>query len=85
MDVLRHKKHMQWKQNRKDIYYFIVKYTNRTGNPPPTKLISKELDISLTAVQRHLRQFGEDGLVEFHGTGSHRTYELVGGHRHETL
>lgn len=85
MDTLRRKKHMEWKQNRKDIYYFIVKYTNRKGNPPPTNLISKELDISISTVQRHLRQFGEDGLVEFQGSGSHRTYQLAGGHRDETL
>ena len=85
MDTLRHKKHMQWKQNRKDIYYFIVKYTNRNGNPPPTRIISEELDISRSTVQRHLRQFGEDGLVEFCGTGSHRTYQLTGGNRDEAL
>lgn len=47
MDVLRHKKHMQWKQNRKDIYYFIVKYTNRTGNPPPNKINLKRAGYQL--------------------------------------
>ena len=44
---------------------------------PTTKKISEELDISMSAVQRHLRQFEDDGLIVFHGTGSHRTYELI--------
>ena len=69
MDALRHRKHMQWMQNRKDIYYFIRKYATSHKGAPTTKKISEELDISMSAVQRHLRQFEDDGLIVFHGTG----------------
>lgn len=85
MDALRQQKHMQWMQNRKDIYYFIRKYAKYHKSTPPTKKISEELDISVSAVQRHLRQFEDDGLIVFHGTGSHRTYELTGVKKHETV
>nr|DAH94699.1 MAG TPA: SULFITE REDUCTASE ALPHA SUBUNIT [Caudoviricetes sp.] len=51
MDALRHQKHMQWMQNRKDIYYFIRKYTMSHKGTPTTKKISEELDISRSAVQ----------------------------------
>lgn len=85
MDALRHQKHMQWMQNRKDIYYFIRKYAKYHKTTPPTKKIYEELDISVSAVQRHLRQFEEDGLIAFNGYGSHRTYELIGVKKHETL
>lgn len=85
MDALRHQKHMQWMQNRKDIYYFIRKYVKYHKSTPPTKKISEELDISVSAVQRHLRQFEEDGLIAFNGYGSHRTYELIGVKKHETV
>lgn len=85
MDALRHQKHMQWMQNRKDIYYFIRKYAKYHKSTPPTKKISEELDISVSTVQRHLRQFEEDGLIAFNGTGSHRTYELTGVKKHETV
>ena len=85
MDALRHRKHMQWMQNGKDIYYFIRKYATSHKGAPTTKKISEELDISMSAVQRHLRQFEDDGLIVFHGTGSHRTYELIGVKKHETV
>lgn len=85
MDALKHQKHMEWMQNRKDIYYFIRKYSKYHKSTPPTKKISEELDISVSAVQRHLRQFEEDGLIAFNGYGSHRTYELIGVKKHETL
>lgn len=85
MDALRHQKHMQWMQNRKDIYYFIRKYAKCHKSTPTTKKISEELDISVSAVQRHLRQFEEDGLIAFNGCGSHRTYELIGVKKHETV
>jgi predicted transcriptional regulator len=85
MDNFRHRKHMEWKQNRRDIYYFILKYSKSHKGTPPTRIISDELEISMTAVQRHLRQFEDDGLIVFHGTGSHRTYELIGVKKHETV
>lgn len=47
MDALRHQKHMQWMQNRKDIYYFIRKYAMSHKGTPTTKKISEELDIFL--------------------------------------
>ena len=64
MDDFRHRKHMEWKQNRIDIYEFILKYSKAHKSTPPTRIISDELEISMTAVQRHLRQFEEDGLIE---------------------
>lgn len=85
MDNFRHRKHMEWKQNRRDIYYFILKYSKSHKFTPPTRIISDELEISMTAVQRHLRQFEDDGLIVFHRTGSHRTYELIGVKKHETV
>lgn len=85
MDNFRHRKHMEWKQNRRDIYYFILKYSKAHKSTPPTRIISDELEISMTAVQRRLRQFEDDGLIVFHGTGSHRTYELIGAKKHETV
>ena len=85
MDDFRHRKHMEWKQNRKDIYEFILKYTEAHKSTPPTRIISDELEISMTAVQRHLRQFEEDGLIAFNGCGSHRTYELIGVKKHKTV
>ncbi len=81
MDALRHQKHMQWLQNRKDIYYFIRKYAMCHKGTPTTKKISEELYISRSA----LRQFEDDGLIVFHGSGSHRTYELIGVKKHETV
>lgn len=77
-DALKSKKHKEHIQNRKDIYYFILKYFKKTGRVPSTRTISTELDISMSSVQRHLNQFEDDELLKFHGTGSHRTYELIG-------
>nr|DAM59210.1 MAG TPA: dissimilatory sulfite reductase D [Caudoviricetes sp.] len=37
----------------------------------------------MASVQRHLRQFEDDGLIIFHGSGSHRTYELIGVKKRE--
>ena len=68
-----------------DIYYFILKYSKSHKDTPSTRIISDELEISMTAVQRHLRQFEDDGLIVFHGTGSHRTYELIGVKKNETV
>lgn len=85
MDDFRHRKHMEWRQNRIDIYEFILKYLNTHKSTPPTRIISDELEISMIAVQRHLRQFEDDGLIVFHGTGSRRTYELIGVKKHETV
>lgn len=85
MDDFRRRKHMEWKQNRKDIYYFIRKYAMSHKGTPTTKKISDELDISMSAVQRHLRQLEDDGLIVFYGSGSHRTYELIGVKKHETV
>lgn len=85
MNDFRHRKHMEWRQNRIDIYEFISKYTEAHKSTPPTRIISDELEISMTAVQRHLRQFEDDGLIVFHGSGSHRTYELIGVKKHETV
>lgn len=74
---IKSRKHMEYKQNRKDIYYFIVKYEKCKGEMPQIKTIAKELDLSPSAVQRHLRQFADDGLIEFSGSNSHRKYRLV--------
>lgn len=74
---IKSRKHMEYKQNRKDIYYFIVKYEKRKGKMPQIKTIAEELDLSPNAVQRHLRQFADDGLIEFSGSNSHRKYRLI--------
>lgn len=37
MDDFRHRKHMEWKQNRIDIYEFISKYTEAHKSTPPTR------------------------------------------------
>lgn len=52
---IKSRKHKEYEQNRKDIYYFIVKYYKREGKMPQVKAIAEELDLSLSAVQRHLR------------------------------
>lgn len=64
---IKSRKHMEYKQNRKEIYYFIVKYEKRKGEMPQVKTIAEELDLSTSAVQRHLRQFADDGLIDFRG------------------
>lgn len=64
---IKSRKHMEYKQNRKDIYYFIVKYEKHKGEMPQVKIIAEELDLSPSAVQRHLRQLADDGLIEFSG------------------
>lgn len=74
---IKSRKHMEYKQNRKDIYYFIVKYEKHKGEMPQVKTIAKELDLSPSAVQRYLRQFADDGLIEFSGSNSHRKYRLI--------
>lgn len=74
---IKSRKHMEYKQNRKDIYYFIVKYEKRKGKMPQIKTIAEELDLSPSAFQRHLRQFADDGLIEFSGSNSHRKYRLI--------
>ena len=74
---IKSRKHKEYEQNRKDIYYFIVKYEMRKGEMPQVKPISDELDLSPSAVQRHLRQFADDGLIEFSGSNSHRKYRLI--------
>ena len=61
---IKSRKHMEYKQNRKDIYYFIEKNEKRKGEMPQVKTIADELDLSHSAVQRHLRQFADDGLIE---------------------
>ena len=74
---IKSRKHMEYKQNRKDIYYFIVKYEKRKGEMPQVKTIADELDLGHSAVQRHLRQFVDDGLIEFSGSNSRRKYRMV--------
>lgn len=74
---IKSRKHKEYDQNRKDIYYFIVKYEKRKGEMPQIKTIAEELDLSPSAIQRHLRQFADDGLIEFSGSNSHRKYRLV--------
>lgn len=74
---IKSRKHMEYKQNRKDIYYFIVKYEKRKGKMPQVKTIAEKLDLSTSAVQRHLRQFADDGLIEFSGSNSHRKYRMI--------
>lgn len=74
---IKSRKHKEYEQNRKDIYYFIVKYEKRKGEMPQIKTIAEELDLSPSAVQRHLRQFADDGLIEFSGSNSHRKYRLI--------
>lgn len=74
---IKSRKHMEYKQNRKDIYCFIVKYEKHKGEMPQVKTIAEELDLSPSAVQRHLRQLADDGLIEFLGSGSHRKYRLI--------
>lgn len=74
---IKSRKHMEYKQNRKDIYYFIVKYEKRKGKMPQVKTITEELDLSTSAVQRHLRQFADDGLIEFSGSNYHKKYRLI--------
>lgn len=83
MDNFRHQRYMEWKQNRKDIYYFILKYTKTHKGTSDTRTIADKLELSMASVQRHLRQFEDDGLIIFHGSGSHRTYELIGVKKHE--
>lgn len=48
---IKSRKHMEYKQNRKDIYYFIVKYEKHKGEMPQVKTIAEELDLSTSAVQ----------------------------------
>lgn len=74
---IKSRKHKEYEQNRKDIYYFIVKYEKRKGEMPQIKTIADELDLSPSAIQRNLRQFADDGLIEFSGSNSHRKYRLV--------
>lgn len=74
---IKSRKHMEYKQNRKDIYYFIVKYEKSKGKMPQIKTIAEELGLSTSAVQRHLRQFADDGLIEFSGSNSHRKYRMI--------
>ena len=50
---IKSRKHKEYKQNRKDIYYFIVKYEKRKGEMPQVKTIAEELDLGPSAVQRH--------------------------------
>lgn len=71
------RKHKECKQNRKDICYFIVKYEKRKGEMPQVKTIAEELNLSPSAIQRHLHQFVDDGLIEFSGSNSHRKYRLI--------
>ena len=74
---IKSRKHMEYKQNRKDIYYFIVKYEKRKGKIPQVKTIAEKLDLSTSAVQRHMRQVADDGLIEFSGSNSHRKYRMI--------
>lgn len=64
---IKNRKHKEYEQNRKDIYYFIVKYEKRKDEMPQIKTIAEELNLSPSAIQRHLRQFADDGLIEFSG------------------
>lgn len=43
---IKSRKHKEYEQNRKDIYYFIVKYEKRKGEMPQIKTIAEELDLS---------------------------------------
>lgn len=54
-----------------------IKSRKHKGEMPQVKTIAEELDLSASAVQRHLRQFADDGLIEFLGSDSHRKYRLV--------
>lgn len=47
---IKSRKHKEYEQNRKDIYYFIVKYEKRKGEMPQVKTIAEELDLSTSAV-----------------------------------
>lgn len=85
MDKFKYRKYKDGIQNHIEILEFIVKCFRNTGKTPSTRNISDELDLSMSAVQRNLRQFDDDGLIVFHGTGSHRTYELIGVKKHETV
>lgn len=83
INTFKRRKHMEWKQNRRDIYYFILKYAKTHKGTPDTRTIADKLELSMASVQRHLRQFEDDGLIIFHGSGSHRTYELIGVKKRE--
>lgn len=44
---IKSRRHKEYEQNRKDIYYFIVKYEKHNGEMPQVKTIAEELDLSL--------------------------------------
>lgn len=77
-DTFTYRKFKEGVQNNEDIKDFILKYYKENGRTPSSRTISEELDLSMSAVQRHLRQLEDEGKIKFNGTGSHRTYELIG-------
>lgn len=78
MDTFKYRKYKEGVQDHVEILDFIVKYFRKTGKTPSTRAISDEFDLSMSAVQRHLRQLEDEDKIKFNGTGSHRTYELIG-------
>lgn len=78
MDTFKYRKYKEGVQNHVEILDFIVKYFEKTGKTPSTRIISDEFNLSMSAVQRHLRQLEDEDKIKFNGTGSHRTYELIG-------
>lgn len=78
MNTFKYRKYKEGAQNHVEILDFITKYSRNTGKTPSTRTISDEFDLSMSAVQRHLRQLEDEDKIKFNGTGSHRTYELIG-------
>lgn len=56
---IKSRKHMEYKQNRKDIYYFIVKYEKRKGKMPQIKTIAEELDLLTSKLRKILKVEGK--------------------------
>lgn len=78
MDTFKYRKYKEGTQNHAEILGFITRYFRNTGKTPSTRIISDEFNLSMSAVQRHLRQLEDEDKIKFNGTGSHRTYELIG-------
>nr|DAM59209.1 MAG TPA: hypothetical protein [Caudoviricetes sp.] len=46
IDTFKHRRHMEWKQNRKDIYYFVLKYTKTHKGTPDTRTIADNSNLA---------------------------------------
>lgn len=85
MDAFRYRKHMESVQIHKEIQDFYMMYVEKNNSFPATKTIADKLLLSESAVRIHLRRLEDEGILKSHGSGSHKKYELAGGHRDETV